>query len=241
MLLPFLDQSIVWNLYNCDLYPSTAFYPGTYAIDIANTTASSQVIATYVCPSAYRVPQAGGVMQPHNYSGIGSSHGYGGCGRHGSDLGNGVFAFRWGIIDDDGTSPPVFVARTLLLRDIESKAGSSKTLVFTETAQGRPTLYSSSLSSTSAAAMDAGRSWADPYYNSNVVSCHPNATPNGLVPTYISGSGARFAWNNPKSYHEGGVHGLFMDGKAQFFTDAIDKRTWNALCTVMKDDNPGNF
>ena len=236
LLLPFIDQQVVYDLYNTDIYPSTAYYPGTHAVNVANTTASSQAIETYICPSAMRWPRANGVLQPHNYPGIGSTHGYGGCSNHGSESADGVFSYRRGLFQEG--SPGSFLSRTLKLTDIASKAGTTKTMTFTETAQGLPNLWSGVVSTTSDFSMSCGESWADPDYFAIVVTSNALGTPNALVPLFSWNVGAP---NNPKSYHPGGVHALFMDGRTRFVSDSIDKRIWNALCTVFTNDDPGDF
>lgn len=246
VLLPYLEQQQVYELINfevpTDTSPSGAtigVYSGAYTLATVNTTAAKNRISAYVCPTAVRFEDLGGVMQPHNYAGIGSAHGYGGCGRHGADADNGVFAFRWGMLNEAGTA---FEHRSLRLSDIESRAGTSKTIGFAETAQDRPNLYAGVVygpGSTHISVRRAGWSWADAYYNSTVVSSHINATPNsyGPAPTYST----NYSFNNAKSFHDGGVHALFMDGSTRFVTDTVNAQTWHALLTVFASDNPGNF
>lgn len=235
MLLPFLDGQQVFDLYNCEIWPDNVWYPGTFVL-VANTTASSNPIKAYMCPSAVHFPQANGVLQPHNYPAMGSSHGYGGCGFHPNDanLNDGAFAFKWGIILEDGSA---IKHRTLKLSDIDAIGGTTKTVAFTETAQDLPTLHANVVYTNSSMARTAGRGWADSYYNSTVVSSHRLSTPNGFGLTY----GSDTSNNNPKSYHQGGVHALMFDGHVQFITDAIDIDTWYALKTVFRQDKPGDF
>lgn len=235
VLLPYLDGQQVFDLYNCEAWPDTNWYPGTFVL-VVNTTASSNPIRAYMCPSAVHFPGANGVLQPHNYPGIGSSHGYGGCGRHpaGNATNDGAFAFKFGIIEQSGTAVQ---HRTLKLSDIDAVGGTTQTVAFTETAQDLPTLHGNVVYTNSSYARTAGRGWADSYYNSTVVSAHRLSTPNGFGLTY----GTDTSNNNPKSYHQGGVHALMFDGHVQYITDSIDIDTWYALKTVFRRDKPGAF
>lgn len=236
VLLPFLDQQAVFDLYNCEGYPSADFYPGTFVLTM-NSTASGRPISGYMCPSAIHVPQANGVLQPHNYPGIGSSHGYGGCGHHPGGTNNtfdGLFAFKWGIILDGATG---IQHRTLKLSDVDAVGGTAKTVAFTETAQDLPTLYNGTVYTNSSFARTAGRGWADAYWNSTVVSSHRLSTPNGMGLTYSTNTSN----NNPKSYHPGGVHALMVDGSVHFVSDSIDLNTWYALKTIFARDMPKDF
>ncbi len=140
MLLPYIEQTPLYNQYDFN----KAFFE--------NTNVINKRIDAYICPSAQRhvltnasnltmLAPAGGpyptpapLVHPHNYPGAGTLHGWGGCGRHGSRLQNGVFALRWGILEEaGGPADP-----NLKLSGVTD--GTSETMAFSETAQGITTL-----------------------------------------------------------------------------------------------------
>jgi prepilin-type N-terminal cleavage/methylation domain-containing protein len=218
MLLPYIDQQNLYNQYNFN----TWFYGSPSVIN--------QKIPTYLCPSANRV-----IMQmsslgspavevhPHNYPGAGTLHGWGGCGRHGSSIQNGVFSARWGIQEEAGG--PADTAMTLS----GVSDGTSMTMAFSETAQGLPTLPAGWSD-------HRGRGWADPYYSSTWFSIGPLSTPNSVVSQY-----AGYHASNATSLHEGGVHVAFLDGAVHFISENIDGNTWHRLGTPQGGDIPGDF
>ncbi len=226
MLLPYIDQTPLYNQYNF----SRPFFENVGVID--------KRIDAYICPSAQRhvptnatnvagtmtppgnYPSPAPLVFPHNYPGAGTLHGWGGCGRHGSRTQNGVFSMRWGILEEaGGPADP-----NLKLSSITD--GTSETMAFSETAQGVPT--------TGLGADDRGKGWADPYYNSTLYSIGPLSTPNSAVSQY-----GGYNASNAASYHEGGVHVLFMDGRVAFVSENIDGNTWHRLGTPQTGDIPG--
>jgi prepilin-type N-terminal cleavage/methylation domain-containing protein len=53
-----------------------------------------------------------------------------------------------------------------------------------------------------------------------------------LVGVRESSGGPTFAAVNARSYHAGGLHGLFGDGSVRFLRDSVDGQTWRALGTI---------
>jgi prepilin-type N-terminal cleavage/methylation domain-containing protein len=222
MLLPFLDQAPLYNRYNMNGRWNHA----------SNNAAINTKLAAYICPSAIQAGQrnvpaaAGGTIpaQPHNYPAAGSHHGWGYCGRHGSSTNNGIFAVRWGILEEGGTAadPGMTLAS---IRD-----GLSNTIAFSEFttgAQGVTPVYNVD---------DIGRSWAEPYYISTLFSVGPLSTPNSLVSQYAG-------WNmaNARSMHTGGVHGLMCDGSVRFIGNNIDGSIWQGIGTPRTGEVLGDF
>ena len=226
MLLPYIEQQALYDQYDMNI-PWYAQPAGV--ID--------QRIEGFLCPSAKEwvvsavstdlTPSWGGSVPsprsnvfPTNIVGAGSSHGYGGCGRHGSDTTSGVFSYRWGILEEDGRrgGPRVTISH---VRD-----GMSNTMAFSETAQGRPTFDWGGLPSTGYSNY-RGRGWADPYYWSVVFTVHRLGTPN----SHLSSAGL----SNPgvvTSYHPGGVNASFLDGSVTFISETIDGNTWAGLGSI---------
>jgi prepilin-type N-terminal cleavage/methylation domain-containing protein/prepilin-type processing-associated H-X9-DG protein len=217
MLLPYVEQQTLYDRYNMNI-PFYAQTPGII----------NQPIPNYLCPSAREHiirtvsnfsggatvlgPYVSQDVYPHNYPAAGTNHGWGGCGRHGNSNINGVFSIRYGILEENGTraDPRVKLAT---ITD-----GTSNTMAFAETAQGRPTL--------GLATQDRGKGWADPYYNSTLYSVGPLSTPNSLISQY-----GGYNASNTTSYHPGGVQVAFMDGNVRFIPETIDRVTWAALGT----------
>ena len=225
MLLPYLDQAPLYKKFNFNIPYSS----GT------NATLVSTKITTYLCPSAaYQLVQKASLfttstqVYPHNYPAAGTLHGWGGCGRHGSRTQNGVFAQRWGILEENGTpaDPAMTISGVI--------DGMSQTMAFAETAQGVPTYVSGSLNTSYS--NYRGRGWADPFYNSSLYSIGPKSTPNSAVSQYGG-------WNaaNAVSYHTGGVQVAFLDGSVKFISDNINGNTWFRLGTPQANDIPGQY
>lgn len=218
MLLPYVEQQALYDQYNMSI-PYWAQTPGI--ID--------QRIPNYLCPSAreHRIgtvsnfsggssnaaPYVAQDVYPHNYPAAGTNHGWGGCGRHGSSAVNGVFSIRYGILEENGTTRGDPRVKLSTITD-----GTSNTMAFAETAQGRPT--------TGLGTNDRGKGWADPYYNSTLFSVGPLSTPNSLVSQYPN-----YNASNTTSYHPGGVQVAFMDGNVRFVAETIDRVTWAGLGT----------
>ncbi len=214
MLLPYIDQAPLYNQYNFN----RAFYENG---NVINTR-----IAAYLCPSAQRqvsMQASGGPMHgtgtfgppaaayptpaplvfPHNYPGAGTLHGWGGCGRHGNRLQNGVFSMRWGILEQDMVTPTDPNMKLSSVTD-----GASETMAFSETAQGFNPTFAGSATHNATWADRRGMGWADPYYNSTLFSIGPQSTPNSGISQYPGPFNAA----NAVSFHEGGVHVSFLDG-----------------------------
>lgn len=225
MLLPFMDQAPLYSRVNFNVA----------AGNTANQAIWETNIAGFQCPSA--IPPAAWSApyqnaKYHNYPAAGTNHGYGLCGIHGSDTTNGVFASRWGLINRGadgllGTSDDTVVGRVMKLDHI--KDGTTNTVAFSEFAAGRPGALP--------ATHQYGWSWFVPYYGSTEFSVMTNATPNNPAPTYST----TINWGTVRSYHDGGVHVLLMDGSVRFVGENINGATWVALCTPSSGETVGEF
>lgn len=224
MLLPYIEQQALYDRYNMNV-PWFAQAPGV--ID--------QPISTYLCPSATKrmmqtvststsswgsAPATLSQVYPHNYPAAGSYHGYGGCGHYDPiSTRNGAFAYRRGLLMEDGTPADP----RLKLSGVTD--GTSNTMAFSETAQGRPT-YNESGTLDETWGNRRGRGWADPYFNSTLFTVGPPSTPNSLSSTYLLQNAA-----NATSYHPGGVNVGFLDGGVKFISETINGTTWHAMGT----------
>ncbi len=219
MLLPFMEQQPLYDRYNMN----------TNAWDADKIGVVNQRIPNYMCPSARDpIPQphalnAAVEVFPHNYPAAGTHHGWGGCGRHGTSIDNGVFAYRRGILEENGT-PADNRAKLALVED-----GTSNTMAFCETAQGRPTFVNGALNNQYS--YWRGRGWADHFYTSTLFSIGNLSTPNSLVSQYGG-------WNssNATSYHPGGVMTCFLDGNVRFISETINGQTWFGLGTPQRGE-----
>ena len=224
MLLPFIEQTAAFEAYDCNIRCEQG----------VNAQVVGRRISTYMCPSAARFQpktsmfNSGVKVHPHNYPGAGTLHGWAGCGRHGNRDINGVFSQRYGIAEENGNAADPNM-RWAMVTD-----GTSNTMAFSETAQGLPTYVGGSLNATWS--NYRGRGWADPFYNSTLISIGPSSTPNSLVSQY-----GGFNASNACSYHVGGVHVGFLDGSAKFVSDSINGQTWFCLGTPGGNDLVGEY
>jgi prepilin-type N-terminal cleavage/methylation domain-containing protein/prepilin-type processing-associated H-X9-DG protein len=224
MLLPYMDQAPLYNLVNFNVQAS----------NVVNKPVWEKLIPGFVCPSAdppnpfSTWPTA----RHHNYPAAGTAHGYGLCGRHGSDTTNGIFASRWGLVDRGadgalGTADDIPQGRVLRLSSLTD--GTSNTVAFSEFAAFQlgalPATHS------------YGFSWFIPYYGSTEFSVMANATPNNPAPTYST----TINWGTVRSVHEGGVHALFMDGSVKFISENINGGIWVGMGTPATGEILGEF
>ncbi|MCA9007823.1 MAG: DUF1559 domain-containing protein [Planctomycetaceae bacterium] len=208
MLLPYLDQTNLYNKVNFAVDPQNA----------ANAEVRRTKVTVFMCPSAIVVDDP--TYAQHNYPTASANHGYGLCGIHGSRTTNGLFASRWGIADSvsGAVADP-----QMHLRNITD--GTSNTITFSEFAKGLdyvlPTSHKNNM----------GRSWYDATagYGNVGFSTRTDATPNNPKATYST----TINWGTVGSAHTGGVHCGFMDGAVRFISSNIDGRQWQALCTPM--------
>lgn len=220
MLLPYLEQSTVYNKINFNVLPSNSL----------NQPVWETKIAGFVCPSALPpTPWSGwSTAAPHNYPAAGTAHGYGLCGIHGSATSNGIFASRWGLYDATNNRTLDTQMRLNMIVD-----GLSNTIAFSEfTASSNggalPATYNSH-----------GSSWYRPYYGSTEFSVMATATPNNPSPTYTASPQSNYG--TARSMHTGGVHALLMDGTVRFISENIAGSTWVNLGTPQNGQIVGEF
>jgi prepilin-type N-terminal cleavage/methylation domain-containing protein len=214
MLLPFMDQTNVYNLANWSL-PSN---------NVAQAPVYQKKIPGFICPSAILPPVPASGAQPHNYPAAGTNHGYGLCGIHGSQTTNGAFASRWGLVNLD-----TGVTHDSVIRFSSIVDGLSNTVAFSEFATG--------MRGALPATHPYGESWFIPNFGSTEFSVMAAATPNSATPTYL----LTHNWGTVRSYHTGGVHAVLFDGTVRFISDSISGQIWVALGTPMGREVVGEF
>ncbi len=221
MLLPYLEQSNLYESVDFDHDPQHSSNAG-----VRRTRVSS-----FLCPSAPEI--ADSTYANHNYPTAGSSHGYGLCGRHGSDNTNGIFASRWGLRSAESGR---LWAPDMHLRMVTD--GTSNTVTFSEFAKGLDYVLPASHKN------NMGRSWFDPAagYGNIQFSLHTSATPNSPAVTWgsVSAGNAR-NWGTVGSYHTGGVHVALLDGSVRFVSDSISGSTWRAIGTPRGGEVVGEY
>ena len=228
MLLPFLDQAPVYNRMNMNLRYDHSSQAGP-----VQTT-----ISVYKCPSdPQRVTQASKASHDntavilqyatHNYPGTGSAHPYGLCGGHVSNVPAaqlttsfwGIFAERVGMRNDPATTAGTMIEGWGKLSSITD--GVSETILFSEFAQNTgkcPTVAGAS--SGTAGDNQAKFGWAQPAIGGTAFTLRMG--PNGCNGLGANGSNTGIA----RSWHVGGVHAMFGDGRVQFISQNINLATW---------------
>jgi prepilin-type N-terminal cleavage/methylation domain-containing protein/prepilin-type processing-associated H-X9-DG protein len=231
-MAPQLEQQALAHALNFDFPLATrpasasAFWP----FCPANTTAMDTRVGIFVCPSdGEEAPAAD--TGPTNYAF---------CTGDGSNGGEATGAYGVFIL-----GRPMTVAR---IRD-----GTSLTMAASEQPLGIPGPYSQTTSTpiprpvarafarvsagplTDAACAQApsgwllnkGASWSDGNYLNTLYNHHlgPNAAAADCVTYHNPG------WKAARSFHPGGVNGLFADGHVVFFREGIALETWRALST----------
>lgn len=206
MLLPYMDQGPLYNKINFAVDPQSS----------VNHVVRRTKVTAFLCPSAPEISDS--TYAQHNYPTASAHHGWGLCGKHGDAKTNGIFASRWGIVDD---ATGVVYDSQMRLRSITD--GTSNTITFSEFAKGLDYILPTSHKN------NMGRSWYDASVGWGNIgfSTRTDSTPNNPKATY----GSTHNWGTVGSYHEGGVHCGFMDGSVRHISENIDGRQWRALCT----------
>ncbi len=233
MLLPYLDQTTVYNKFDFSL-------PYSHA---NNLEARSARIDTYLCPSV--APLRTGAYWSCNYPGAGSSHGYGLCGVHGH-ASSGVFSTTWGISREEGVHDGAWnpsgqysvIGQQMRVQMVTD--GMSNTIGFSEFAHGFPEATATNPNGVTTTgsynAKTVGAYWSLPTSASILYVVHRLGTPNSYGRPSNSINHA-----NPRSWHTGGVHVAMLDGSVRFASDNIDGNLWVALHTPGGNETVGNF
>jgi prepilin-type N-terminal cleavage/methylation domain-containing protein/prepilin-type processing-associated H-X9-DG protein len=126
----------------------------------------------------------------------------------------------------------------LFTRFKEITDGLSKTLMISETVQGRPGNTGCDLRGLTwwgwAAGFEtfAAPNGGDPDRMQGVNDCQANVVPN---PPCTLAAGPRFN-NAARSWHSGGVNALMCDASVHFVVDGVDLATWRAASTIQGEE-----
>ena len=242
---PFLEQSALYNAINYTLGATAT----------ANTTAARQTIAAFNCPSEinsqpFTSTSAAGVVSIYGISNypwnVGDWYTY----QAGGPQNRGAFqanASRPLAAFTDGLSQSLLSAEvkayTQAYHDCPTVIPSGLAVPLSS-----PDL-ASTLSVLTAAATGCGRApaqghtrWVNgnSFYDGFTTALPPNTrAPNGNPPVDTDftsededDGGPTYSIVTSRSFHPGGVNGLFGDGSVRFFKSSISLQTWRALGTI---------
>ena len=242
MLLPYLDQSPLFNSLNIPQFPQPLSpRPSSTAHGVENATSAATVVSTFLCPSDWDQLRPG-----NNYRGcVGIGPGFG----SGNGLpSEGVFAglVQWSLRDvADGASQTIAFAERL--RGSGSPKGFDRRRDLWFTGEGPllgypddPGVMATSCrtltaSSPPSRATTLGKSWIagrfdDTTYN-HVFGPNDSAADCSAAPGIHRGGAISNAAASSRSAHPRGVNILLLDGSVRFVKDGIAIATWRALAT----------
>jgi prepilin-type processing-associated H-X9-DG protein len=254
MMLPFMEQTPLFNACNFLLNPNPSFIPG----GPMNSTVVNARIASFICPSDAQPLTTGGGVRLNSY------HGSFGTTTDPWFTGGSTGIFAHTISYDvaavsDGTSNTIMWSEALVgnnnprvnkrttVGGFNNTAGralnpivlSGNTLQLNASAQtvlnSCNTTWDAAANSTTNTGNNRGQFWAigSPgytYYNTVIT---PNSTkyPWSACRTDTN-SGSDYAdFLNANSNHPGGVNAAFADGSVHFLKDSINQQTYWALGT----------
>ena len=233
-MAPYLDQSTLANALNFNLPLGTkptgadsAFWP-PYP---DNTTAMGIQVATFLCPSdTAAAPLAG--SGPTSYAFCSGSGGNGGDATNA----DGVFILgpSRSLADlTDGSSSTVAGAECLLGIAGGSYTQTSPTPVPQPQVRAMAHIAAGPLTDATCAAagkgwlLNKGAAWFDGNYLNTLYNHHQ--TPNASTPDCIVYHNP--GWKAARSFHPGGVNGVFADGHIVFVKNTVFPAVWRAIST----------
>lgn len=243
-LLPYLEQANLQNLINWSI-----------PYDIQGNVTGVRV-PTYLCPDEiedHQFPDGAVFVYPVNYAvNMGTWFAFD---RTTGTYGDGAFGTNCRLQTRDcidGTSNTLAAAEVKAAQDYLRNSGNPSTLgVAAPTAPTQVATFGGNLE-----AKSGHTEWAEG--ETHHCGFTTTFTPNTIVPYTSGGStldidftSCRESWagcNGPtyaavtaRSYHEGIVHVLLMDGSARAVSENIDRNTWRALGTRKGGEVVGEF
>jgi prepilin-type N-terminal cleavage/methylation domain-containing protein/prepilin-type processing-associated H-X9-DG protein len=231
MILNYVEQSSLYNAYNFSMPSSNAIYPGrppnvnvvglSAGGMLVNTTVTSSVISTFLCPSDGIVSPYSGGTTPGLYATQNAARcSYLlSCARNYVEVHNGVT-----LLTSYGGKPVdsgIFSGCDLATPLITITDGTSNTCMAGESPLTKQTA-------------NIGGFWGQGCYTSTHGRVWPATDVNVLygLPNYPQTPGTKllYAWQFG-SMHPGGLNMLFADGSIRFIKSSVNAATWFALHT----------
>jgi prepilin-type N-terminal cleavage/methylation domain-containing protein/prepilin-type processing-associated H-X9-DG protein len=239
-LLPFVEQGAAFNSIN---------FTNSYS-DPGNTTVSHLSLSAFLCPSevhsAPKTTPSGGQMGVVNYNwNMGDWYVWGGMNFPGNRGAFGVNRSRRLAEFTDGLSNTVVGSEVKTYQAVLSSCTLSTVsepgsipspdadpyAVVPEYLSGACTLKTTAHGEwVDGQALETGFTTAWP--PNRTILGGPTKVDVDLVSMSEKKGGPTFAAVTARSFHSGGVNGLFGDGSVRFIKSTIDGRTWRALGTV---------
>ena len=213
LILPFVDEEAQYNKINFEFAPVSGHAPSWAALN--------RGYSVYTCPS-----------HPHQNV-IWSSHlvhyyGVAGSSRNGADMPGGLEAIQWAACNAGNrtTHGTFYHDSSVAIRNYTD--GSSNTITNVETIGYKPESNSDRITIRDARGMRF----------SNLTTT--DFAINVFDETHSAGVN-NVRWFGPSSFHQGGCHALFADGKVRFMNENIDATTWSRLGSRADNKAVGPF
>jgi prepilin-type N-terminal cleavage/methylation domain-containing protein/prepilin-type processing-associated H-X9-DG protein len=236
-ILPFIEEQQLADIYTYFPKDHPAFeLQSQYSYDsVDNQRVTTRRIVTLTCPSDEpQVTTEPGVttgLTFHNYVAN-----FGNTNHSGTSIGLGASKLSHlgspFIGQDDGANGPDHKRYTTFRKITD---GLSKTLMFSETVQGRGgdlrglTWWGWATEFETYASPNA----SDPDRMQQLQYCKQEIVPN---PPCTLAAGGVYFYNAARSRHPGGVNAVMCDASVQFIVDGVDLATWRAASTTRGDE-----
>lgn len=217
LILPYIEQENLKKLYDFN----SNWWEGT------NPTAAGVTVMTFICPSA---PSRPGILtavakppRPAMTFPVPIA---------GTDY-EAIMGVQPAAVDPvkyNSSNRFSIMARNSAVRMADILDGSTNTIAVVE-CSARPVVYRDG-AAVSGLSNDQGISWADSEGPFSIDFASPDGSQEGCTP--LAGCDEvmnRRNDNEPYSFHTGGSHFLFADGRVQFVGESVDFRVFAALCT----------
>ncbi len=250
MMLPYLEQTAIYNAINFSLAVRTGAGGGSPYVD--NSTASTAKIASFLCPSDGRAGQ----------SNINSYYGsMGTTTAVYSDTSTGIFPFRYrsySIADvSDGTSNTIAFAESVVGsaqkgEDFNDGSDSVNGVSLADSMHQYDAVNAANIAGTNAALQTCTTSFQAPgggsEFNNRGYAWAVGSTAATLFNTIVTPNSRQNAWGscrsgcggcgvegsefaNATSRHPGGVNVAMADGSVKFIKNTVNANAWWALGT----------
>ena len=242
MLLPFIDQQVIFNSFNFNLSPD---------VDPSNFTGGSIYIAVFICPTDYPPSVLQAPYAEHNYL-LSTGNQYTILYNPAPPLAgtpNGVFienrVIRPAAITD-GLSNTVAISETIRSQPSGPASGLNGFAITGNNSTVAPPLTSDAdyqricLVNPPQFQVTRGNKWhygspGNNTYNHIRVPNDPRSDCRGGLPHSIR-SDPNWSWLSlniaARSMHPGGVNSLMADGHVQFFKNSINLSVWQGLGSI---------